>query len=141
MDLDGFKQANDSYGHDVGDKVLIKTASRLTACVRSADLVCRLGGDEFLIIILNSNSSDIALSIAEKIIKSIQFPMPIDNTLSIQVGVSVGVAVAPEHGKSFEDLVKSADEAMYEVKRQGKNGHGIKVGDTQINVKSLSNAN
>ena len=137
LDLDGFKQANDTYGHDVGDKVLVKTASRLSACVRSGDLVCRLGGDEFLIIVLDSNSSDIALAIAEKIITNIQFPMPIDSSLSVQVGVSVGVAIAPGHGEHFDDLVKSADEAMYEVKRQGKNGYGIKIAANQIKVKSF----
>lgn len=135
LDLDGFKQANDTYGHDVGDKVLTKTASRLKACVRSDDLVCRLGGDEFLVIILNNHSSDIALTIAKKMINNIQFPMPINKTLSVNVGVSIGISITPQHGQSFEDLVKAADEAMYEVKRQGKNGYGIKTEDNQIQVK------
>ena len=135
LDLDGFKQANDTYGHDIGDKVLIKTAQRLSNCVHSDDLVCRLGGDEFLIILLNTNSSDTALVIAKKMIDNIQFPMPINKTLSVHIGVSIGIAVTPHHGQSFDDLVKSADEAMYEVKRQGKNGYGIKRDTNQIDVK------
>ncbi|NOQ15357.1 MAG: diguanylate cyclase [Methyloprofundus sp.] len=135
LDLDGFKQANDTYGHDVGDKVLIKTANRLSTCVRSDDLVCRLGGDEFLVILLNTDSDDIALSIAEKMINNIQFPMPINKELSVYVGVSIGIALTPQHGQTFDELVKSADEAMYEVKRQGKNGYGIRLDTNQINVK------
>lgn len=134
LDLDRFKQANDTYGHDVGDKVLVKTASRLSSCVRSADLVCRLGGDEFLIIVFNNHSSDAAATIAKKMIDNIQFPIAINNHLSVHIGVSIGIAIAPEHGQNFDDLVKSADEAMYEVKRQGKNGYGIKTNDTLIKV-------
>ncbi len=125
LDLDGFKQANDTYGHDVGDVVLQRTAERLSACVRTGDLVCRLGGDEFLIIVLNNNSYDSALDIAEKMVHSIQHPISIDKNLSVQVGVSIGIAITPQHGQTFDDLVKSADESMYEVKRQGKNGLGI----------------
>lgn len=135
LDLDGFKQANDTYGHDVGDKVLIKTAKRLSACVRLDDLVCRLGGDEFLVIVFNNNSSDAALTIAKKMIDNIQFPMPISKDLSVHVGVSIGIATTLRHGQSFDELVKAADEAMYEVKRQGKNGYGIRVNETQIKVK------
>jgi diguanylate cyclase (GGDEF)-like protein/PAS domain S-box-containing protein len=135
LDLDGFKQANDTYGHDVGDMVLRRTAQRLSACVRAGDLVCRLGGDEFLIIVLNNNTYEGALDIAGKIINSIQSPISITNNLSVHVGASVGIAITPQHGQSYDDLVKSADESMYEVKRQGKNGYGIKMDATQIKVK------
>ncbi|BCG64148.1 MAG: diguanylate cyclase [Methyloprofundus sp.] len=134
LDLDGFKQANDTHGHDVGDIVLRRTAQRLSACVRVGDLVCRLGGDEFLIIVLDNNTYDGALDIAEKMITNIQSPISINNNLSVQVGASIGIAITPQHGLNFDNLVKSADESMYEVKRQGKNGLGIMLAN-QIQVK------
>ncbi|NOQ64457.1 MAG: diguanylate cyclase [Methyloprofundus sp.] len=134
LDLDGFKQANDTYGHDVGDNVLVQTAKRLIACVRTDDLVCRLGGDEFLVIVFNNNDQ-IALNIAKNMVLNIQKPMVINDDLTVQVGVSIGIAISPEHGQDFDILVKAADAAMYEVKHQGKNGYGIRVSATQINVK------
>lgn len=138
LDLDKFKLANDTYGHDVGDQVLITVAERIRACVRASDIVSRLGGDEFLIIIFNNQSPDTKFSIAKKIIHSIQHPILIDQDLLVNIGVSIGIAITPQHGESFDDLVKSADEAMYEVKRQGKNGYGIKLESNQINVKLFS---
>lgn len=126
LDLDGFKKANDTYGHDVGDLVLIETAKRLESCVRHNDIVCRLGGDEFLIILFNCPHIKTGFGIAEQIIASIQMPVSIDNQKSVNIGVSIGIASFPGHGSNVEELLKSADEAMYEVKRKGKNGYGIK---------------
>ncbi len=83
---------------------------------------------------LDNNTYDGALDIAEKMIRSIQSPISINNNLSVQVGVSIGIAITPQHGQNFDDLVKSADESMYEVKRQGKNGLGIMLAD-QVQVK------
>ncbi len=133
LDLDQFKQANDIYGHDVGDQVLINVAERIRACIRSTDLVCRLGGDEFLIIMFNQ-SVNTQLSIAKKLIYSIHHPVRINQQISVQIGVSIGIANTPQHGQEFDDLVKVADEAMYEVKRQGKNGYGVKTNGKNIKV-------
>jgi diguanylate cyclase (GGDEF)-like protein len=136
MDLDGFKQANDTYGHLAGDKVLKITSDRLNLCVRSSDIVCRLGGDEFLIILYNYQSQNLALGIAEKIIISIHQSMVIDENTTINVGISIGLAdftFNDEH--DFESMLKKADDAMYEVKRQGKNGYCIKNPNGEMTLK------
>jgi diguanylate cyclase (GGDEF)-like protein/PAS domain S-box-containing protein len=134
LDLDGFKKANDTYGHDVGDVVLIQAARRLEACVRHNDIVCRLGGDEFLIILFNCAPVKTGFGIAEEIITSIKTPIEINDQVAVNIGVSIGIAVFPVHGKTVETLLKSADEAMYEVKRNGKNGYGIKGKSGSITV-------
>jgi len=134
LDLDKFKLVNDTYGHDAGDQVLITVAERIRACVRASDIVSRLGGDEFLIIIFNNQSPDTKFSIANKIIQSMQHPIVIGQDLLVNIGVSIGIATTPQNEENFDILVKSADEAMYEVKRQGKNGYGIKLESNQIDV-------
>jgi diguanylate cyclase (GGDEF)-like protein/PAS domain S-box-containing protein len=134
LDLDGFKKANDTYGHDAGDEVLIQTARRLESCVRHNDIVCRLGGDEFLIILFDCSPVSTGFGIAEQIIHSIRVPVTIQNQVNVFIGVSIGIAVFPMHGKTVESLLKSADEAMYEVKRNGKNGYGIRGKSGKIAV-------
>jgi diguanylate cyclase (GGDEF)-like protein/PAS domain S-box-containing protein len=134
LDLDGFKKANDTYGHDVGDIVLIKTARLLESCVRHNDIVCRLGGDEFLIILFNCDPISTGFTIAEEIITAIKVPVTINAEVAINIGVSIGIALFPMHGTTVENLIKSADEAMYEVKRKGKNGYGIKNKNGVISV-------
>lgn len=134
LDLDGFKKANDTYGHDAGDIVLIQTARRLESCVRHNDIVCRLGGDEFLIILFNCDPISTGFSIAEEIIIAIKKPVVINADITVNIGVSIGIALFPMHGGSVESLIKSADEAMYEVKRKGKNGYGIKNKNGIISV-------
>jgi diguanylate cyclase (GGDEF)-like protein/PAS domain S-box-containing protein len=139
LDLDGFKKANDTYGHDVGDIVLIQTARRLESCVRHNDIVCRLGGDEFLIILFNCDPISTGFAIAEEIISTIKVPVDIDAEVTVDIGVSIGIALFPMHGTNVESLLKSADEAMYEVKRKGKNGYGIKNKNGVISVNRPSN--
>lgn len=124
LDLDGFKQANDMYGHLAGDKVLVVTSQRLINCVRQLDIVCRLGGDEFLIILIDCPTSDVH-RIAKEIIISVRQKIRTDNDTNISIGVSMGIAYLKEGLISFDDLTQAADEAMYEVKRQGKNGYCI----------------
>ena len=135
MDLDGFKQANDTYGHLVGDSVLSITGERLMRCVRSTDIVCRLGGDEFLVILMPCSSASTEFEAAENIVKSIQKPMSADANTQVNVGISVGIA-SYQPGQDFDTLLKLADEAMYEVKRQGKNGYCYFDG-ASMNVKLL----
>ncbi len=126
MDLDGFKQANDTYGHLAGDQVLKITSDRLVQCVRSSDVICRLGGDEFLIILYNYQHQSLALEIAEKIVLSIDKPMIINEDTIINVGISVGLTDSDlNENIDFENMLKKADEAMYVVKQHGKNGYCI----------------
>ena len=102
--------------------------------MRHNDIVCRLGGDEFLIILFNCSAIKIGFGIAEKIISSIKKPIEINHRVKVNIGVSIGIALFPVHGDNVEKLLKSADEAMYEVKRNGKNGYGIKGKSGSISV-------
>lgn len=130
LDLDGFKQANDEYGHLAGDQVLVITSLRLNECVRKTDLVCRLGGDEFLIILLNCSDTN-TFSISRSIVSSIQKVYSIDDQTNITIGASMGVAFLSDNLNDFDALVEAADEAMYEVKRKGKNGFCVS-GDKKV---------
>ena len=127
IDLDKFKFVNDNYGHEVGDKLLIKVANILTRCVRKSDTVARLGGDEFTVILPNINSpydrNSVSL-IAEKIINQLSQDFIIDDHL-VQIGASIGVAVYPEHGTDVSNLNKHADIAMYKAKDQGRGQHAF----------------
>lgn len=122
LDLDGFKQANDTYGHLAGDEVLIITSKRLINCVRDEDIVCRLGGDEFLIILIDCSEAHVH-RIAKDIIASVQENIFIDDDINIKIGVSMGIAHANSKLREFDALSQAADEAMYIVKKQGKNGY------------------
>jgi diguanylate cyclase (GGDEF)-like protein len=127
MDLDGFKQANDTYGHAAGDHVLTITAERLLRCVRSTDIVCRLGGDEFLVILFGWEHHQVKFKIADNIIQSLDNKIDIDGK-EIMIGVSIGIVdyIAGKH--DFSQLLQDADAAMYEVKRNGKNGYCYRDG-------------
>lgn len=127
MDLDGFKQINDTYGHIAGDEVLSIVADRLFQCVRSSDVVCRLGGDEFLIILINSGDVNLKFHIANKILKSIQQPISLTTSKIVTVGISIGVTdLELSNTLEFDMLIKDADEAMYKIKNSGKNNYAVK---------------
>lgn len=120
VDLDHFKQINDSLGHAVGDKLLQSVAGRLLACVRRTDTVSRLGGDEFLILLSQvEHAEDAALS-ARKVLRALAAPHIIDGK-SINTSVSVGVSAYPNDGHDGEGLISKADTAMYEAKLHGRN--------------------
>ena len=125
LDLDGFKGLNDTYGHDVGDTVLVEVSHRLAAATRETDQVVRWGGDEFLII-MNGDVSlkDIRL-LGRKIVQSISRPIGLDNEVQGHVGVSIGIASLTDDVKGLQELIKQADQAMYEVKYRGKNNFCI----------------
>lgn len=122
MDLDKFKFVNDNYGHEVGDKLLIEVAKRLTACVRESDTVTRLGGDEFTVIltcIKNQHDPEGIGAIATSIIEALSKDFIINGHL-IQIGVSIGIATFPHHGNDASTLNKHADMAMYKAKEHGR---------------------
>ena len=127
LDLDGFKAVNDLHGHDAGDQVLVEVARRLKASVRNQDVLARLGGDEFLVILKRCETINVERVIAEKIIDAVKQPIVLNSQVIVRIGVSIGIATYPEHGHDMASLLKAADEAMYGIKRNGKNGFAVKV--------------
>jgi len=118
LDLDGFKQINDHFGHGEGDKVLQEVAIRLKRCVREVDTVARLGGDEF-VVILNGTSKDMICLTAQRIIDFLTLSVK-DGQIELQVSASIGIALYPQDNKNPLVLLKYADEAMYKAKSKGK---------------------
>jgi diguanylate cyclase (GGDEF)-like protein len=127
LDLDGFKEVNDRYGHAVGDALLIAVACRLRESVRENDLVCRVGGDEF-VIVLPSVSAGEAASIARRVIDEISKPFVLGPSMQSRVGISIGAACAPRDGVNADELLRSADRALYEAKRRGKGVYVVQPG-------------
>jgi diguanylate cyclase (GGDEF)-like protein len=122
IDLDGFKQINDTHGHASGDEVLMACADRMRAAVRrSSDLIARLGGDEFLIALRDVGPGDaVLIQVMRALIDSLALPIRLSSGAEVRVGVSIGVACLPTHGAEPQQLVRAADEALYHVKRNGK---------------------
>ncbi|MGK2906550.1 MAG: diguanylate cyclase domain-containing protein [Desulfuromonadales bacterium] len=124
LDLDGFKQINDTLGHGVGDVLLKIAAERLLETVREEDTVARSGGDEFIISLWHVSDSDYAAAVASRAIKALSQPYDIDGD-SVQITTSAGVSLYPDHGEDAETLLKSADLALYGAKHAGKNAYRI----------------
>jgi diguanylate cyclase (GGDEF)-like protein len=124
LDLDGFKQINNTLGHGAGDVLLKMVAARLTTTVREEDTVARLGGDEFVIMLWHISSPDDALTVVLKVIQAVTQPYVLDDQ-TVRVTTSAGVGIYPLHGEDADTLMKSADQAMYEAKRAGKNAYRI----------------
>ncbi len=122
IDLDGFKNVNDSYGHDIGDKLLRMVADRLVGSLRETDTVARIGGDEFLVVQTEVQHRIAAANVAEKIVSKLAKPFLLKQK-EICVGVSIGISIYPEHGEESRVLIKKADDAMYYTKRLGKNNY------------------
>jgi diguanylate cyclase (GGDEF)-like protein/PAS domain S-box-containing protein len=120
IDLDEFKAVNDRLGHHAGDAVLEQVARKLQGLTRSTDVVARVGGDEFVTLLLNTRNEGPAARMAQFMIEAINEPVPIDAEVA-HVGVSIGIAMYPEHGRTAVDLIRAADAAMYEAKAAGKN--------------------
>ena len=119
LDLDGFKDVNDSLGHDYGDLLLHHVANRLKACIKDEDIIARLGGDEFTLILKNANQA-IAVKVADKIKQALLKPIQLKEE-TVCVTASIGITLYPEHGSTVEKLVKRADQAMYLSKKKGRN--------------------
>jgi diguanylate cyclase (GGDEF)-like protein len=119
MDLDGFKTINDSLGHTAGDEVLRAFGKRLLECVPRGDMVARLGGDEFVVLAEHASTPDAARGLAQAILAIMREPLAVD-THVLQIMPSIGIALFPPDGDSFDTLLKHADAAMYEAKRGGR---------------------
>jgi two-component system, cell cycle response regulator len=126
LDLDGFKQINDTLGHDAGDTLLRMVADRMVAAVRQEDTVARLGGDEFVIALWELSHADDVAKLVSKVIQAVSQPYSIQGR-DVSITASAGVGIYPAHGEKEETLIKSADLALYEAKRAGKNGYRIAV--------------
>jgi diguanylate cyclase (GGDEF)-like protein len=124
LDLDGFKQINDTLGHGAGDILLKMVAERLVATVREEDTVARLGGDEFAIVLWHVNGSEDTAAVASKVIEAVAPPYLIEGHTA-GITASAGVSIFPAHGEDEVSLMKSADLALYEAKHAGKNTFSI----------------
>jgi diguanylate cyclase (GGDEF)-like protein/PAS domain S-box-containing protein len=118
LDLDGFKKVNDTLGHDAGDELLVQVAMRLRQQLRNHDTLARLGGDEFAVVLPSYGTEATITLIADKLVDQIREPFTIRGQ-SIHLDVSIGIACAPQDGRSVEDLLKHADIAMYRAKTEG----------------------
>jgi len=121
VDLDRFKTINDSFGHDVGDKVLRGVARRLGTAIRASDTVARYAGDEFTVVLRHVIQREDVLRIARKLNQTLAEPLSLDDGKEIQVTASIGIAYYPDDGTAGEQLIKHADQAMYNAKGLGRN--------------------
>lgn len=124
LDLDGFKPINDSHGHEAGDKVLIKTAARISQNLRGGDTVARLGGDEFVILLLGIENHESCYASIDRILEAIEQPISI-NSIIFRVTASIGVSLYPLDDHDPDTLLRHADQAMYFAKQSGKNRYHI----------------
>ena len=122
LDSDRFKDINDNFGHAAGDAVLVAVAERVRAQLREDDLVARLGGDEFAILLAPLHKVEDAQRIADKIIASMDVPIPLPGNTQVLTSLSIGIAVYPDHGATPGTLLNAADAAMYQAKRLSQGG-------------------
>ena len=119
LDLDGFKQINDSYGHDAGDLVLVQAGNRLRGAVRGADTVARVGGDEFVVLQCDALQPEASVDLAQRLVEVLSQPFELENR-QITIGGSVGISLFPGDGETADDLLKHSDIALYRAKDDGR---------------------
>lgn len=139
LDSDRFKDINDNFGHAAGDAVLVAVAARVRAQLRESDLVARLGGDEFAILLSPLHKLEDAQRIADKIIASMDQPIPLPGNTEVLTSLSIGIAVYPDHGATPGALLNAADVAMYQAKRLSQGGqHTAESEHSAANVQHRS---
>jgi diguanylate cyclase len=124
MDLDGFKLVNDEYGHEIGDALLIEVASMFQRVLRQTDFLARQGGDEFVLVVGSYLHRMELVQLAQRLIQLFSRPV-IVRTMALNIGVSIGIAEYPRHGKQVKQLLHAADQAMYVSKKNGKNSYSF----------------
>lgn len=124
MDLDGFKHVNDEYGHEIGDALLIEVASMFQRVLRQTDFLARQGGDEFVLVVGSYLHRMELVQLAQRLIQLFARPV-IVRTMALNIGVSIGIAEYPRHGKQVKQLLHAADQAMYVSKKNGKNSYSF----------------
>lgn len=122
MDIDGFKEVNDSHGHEFGDVVLRAVAQRLTQSVRQSDTVARIGGDEFVVILETAQGAQAADTVAQHVQHALRRPISLGKH-RVRVTVSIGISWYPQHGEDVDTLLRAADSAMYRAKKEGGDRH------------------
>jgi diguanylate cyclase len=135
IDLDGFKQINDTLGHEAGDVLIRTVAERLSGCMRKSDSVARIGGDEFTVILEDIDTTADIVNVARKVIEVVSRPVSFDGQ-QLFVGCSIGIAVYPEGGEDGETLLKNADMAMYQAK--GLRGSAYRFYTEKMNVEAMN---
>jgi diguanylate cyclase (GGDEF)-like protein/PAS domain S-box-containing protein len=134
LDLDRFKQINDSLGHLFGDRVLVEVAARLRACLRAADTAARLGGDEFVLLLHDTDTRGAEVT-ARRILEALSESLSLDS-MKLSISCSIGIALYPEDGTTLDELIKNAEAAMYRAKEHGRSG--FRFYQPQMNVDVLS---
>ena len=134
LDLDRFKNINDSLGHAFGDRVLMEVARRIRSGMRDADTLCRLGGDEFVAFVQDADGARAEVA-ARRILSGLALPYSLDN-IPLVLGCSIGIALYPDDGRTLDDLIKCADTAMYRVKERGRGN--FRFYQPQMNVNLLA---
>ena len=120
LDLDKFKDINDTFGYDIGDEVLRTTARTIEKILRRSDTVARISGDAFMVMLPETKSREDSISVAEKILESFQEPLSC-GTYTIHITPSIGITIFPEDGNDMKTLLKNTDIAMYRAKDRGRN--------------------
>lgn len=134
LDLDHFKEINDTLGHLLGDKLLVEVAKILKSCVRSIDFIARLGGDEFVILLEDIKTAKTTVNIAEKILTTLSRPVNLANN-EVFISSSIGITLFPDDGTNVNDLLKHADVAMYKAKDKGRNNYQFYT--SELNTKII----
>ncbi|MEI6125448.1 MAG: sensor domain-containing diguanylate cyclase [Pseudomonadota bacterium] len=124
LDLDKFKEINDTLGHHIGDLLLQAVAEKLTDILRKGDTVARFGGDEFVLVLPDQRDGQTALGVARMIIDAFRFPVVID-LQSLGITISIGISLYPDHGSDIDTILKNADSAMYKAKQAGRNQYQL----------------
>jgi diguanylate cyclase (GGDEF)-like protein len=133
LDLDGFKQINDLYGHDAGDRLLVEAAQRLRAALRSSDPVARLGGDEFFVVLEDLQNNAPAERVAKKLLAALLEPYDLGGGNQARISASIGISVFPDDAGDAATLIKHADAAMYAAKQAGKNAYRFFIAGAAAN--------
>lgn len=137
IDLDHFKRINDEMGHHIGDKLLQQFVLRLKSCIRPTDTLARMGGDEFVLLLPEVDAMEV-VAIANRIFSALKTPINV-TAKALHINASIGFSFYPEHGQSMTDLLRCADQAMYMVKKQGRNGY--KIYEHDMDTKIVHRAN
>ena len=135
VDLDGFKQINDGFGHDAGDKVLVEVTRRIKEAVREDDTVARLGGDEFVVLLVGLDVAEECAGTLHRLLERISQPIPVHGAV-LSVSASIGVALYPEDEEDADTLLRHADQAMYVAKQSGKNRYHLFDADSDQRARS-----
>jgi diguanylate cyclase (GGDEF)-like protein len=135
IDLDHFKDVNDTLGHPIGDRLLAAVAARLKACLREMDAPARLGGDEFAVVLSNLRAPEDAASIARKIVRHLSAPFFLDSH-ELHIGASVGITISPDDAADVDGLLRNADLALYRAKTEGRNTHKFYAADMAERVEA-----